>query len=419
MPIRIYAVTEVTRYLKDLLSIDETLQDLWVTGEVSNLSRAPSGHLYFTIKDSESQLSCVMWRGQAARLAILPQNGEHVIAHGYITIYEARGVYQLYVDNLQAEGIGLLAARFEELKARLSAEGLFDPAHKRPLPRLPQRIGLVTSPTGAVLHDVLNILRRRYPLGHVIVAPTAVQGVEAPPQIMAALAALQRYADVDVIILARGGGSLEDLWAFNDEGVARAIYDCAVPVITGIGHEVDFTIADFVADVRAPTPSAAAELVAVDKAELHTEIVQTQQRLWELMRMLLGEARSRVAAEERALRRLSPRSLLDQQRQRVDELWQRARTFMGHDLALRRERVNGLGVHLRALSPLAVLDRGFAIVWKSGGVEVVSRVEQVQVGQRLQVQVSNGRFGAVVEGEARRRRPASGAGGGQLSLDLG
>jgi exodeoxyribonuclease VII large subunit len=414
----IYRVADVTRHLKDMLESDETLQDLWVAGEVSNCNRAPSGHLYFTVKDAESQLSCVMWKSHAARLTAAPRDGLRVIVHGYISIYEARGSYQLYADTLHAEGVGLLAAQFEELKARLQAEGLFAAEHKRPLPPFPRRIGVVTSPQGAVLHDILNILRRRYPLAHIVVAPTAVQGNDAPPQIIAALGALQAKGDIDVIIVARGGGSLEDLWAFNDEGVARSIYQCSIPVISAVGHEVDFTIADFVADLRAPTPSAAAELVAPDRDELATQVAAGQRRLLELAHLALEQAHGSLQAEARALARLSPRSLLDRQRQRVDELWQRARQRLGHDLQMQAERTRGLDMRLRSLSPLAVLQRGFAIVWQADTNAVVTRVGQAAAGDRLQLQVSDGRIPAVVSGETRRKRRTDAGGNDQLPLGL-
>lgn len=414
----IHSVVDVTRHLKDLLESDVSLQDLWVAGEISNLTRAPSGHLYFTLKDAESQVSCVMWRRDAARLVSVPRDGASVILHGYITIYETRGVYQLYADSMQAEGIGLLAARFEELKARLQAEGLFDATHKRPLPTLPRRIGLVTSASGAVVHDILNVLNRRYRMAEVIIAPTAVQGTEAPPQIVAALAALQGRGDIDVIIVARGGGSLEDLWAFNDETVARAIYQCSVPVISAIGHEVDFTIADFVADVRAPTPSAAAEIVAPDSAELAAGVSALQRRLAELASAQIAEARTSLDAEQRALARVSPLALLDRQRQRVDDAWLRARTLVEHALELRRQQARGVELSLHALSPLAVLDRGFAIVRRAGDANVVAHVSQVASGDALQIQVSDGVFSAVADGDTRRKRGATGASGGQLALGL-
>lgn len=414
----IYRVADITRHLKDLLESDEALQDLYVAGEVSNLSRPASGHLYFTVKDSESQLSCVMWRSQVARLANVPRDGARVIVHGYVTIYEVRGSYQLYADMIQTEGVGLLAAQFEELKARLSAEGLFDPAHKQPLPVLPQRIGLVTSPSGAVLHDILSVLSRRYPLARLVLAPAAVQGSDAPPQIIASLAALQALGDIDVIILARGGGSLEDLWPFNDEELARAIYASTVPVISAVGHEVDFTIADFVADVRAPTPSAAAELVAPDCADLAEHVRTLQRRMLELAGSQVASSRAQLTAEQRALQRLSPALLLNQQRQRVDDLWQRASVRMGHDLQLQRVRLQAAAVQLDALSPLAVLQRGFAIVWRRGGRAAVTSVQDVRAGDALDIQVSDGRFGAIADGGARPRRRAGESDDNQLALDL-
>ena len=253
-------VTQVTRYVKSLLDGDYALQDLWVEGEVSNFKVTASGHAYFTLKDSEASLRCVMWRSDVRRQDMLPQDGQSVLAHGRVSVYEVAGAYQLYVDHLQPVGLGRLYLEFEALKQRLAEEGLFDPAQKRPLPPFPQRVGVVTSPTAAALRDILNVLARRYPLVQVVLSPTLVQGDQAPPQIVTAIQALNDLANIDLIIVARGGGSLEELWAFNDERVARAIAASRVPVISGVGHEVDFTIADFAADVRAPTPSAAAEL---------------------------------------------------------------------------------------------------------------------------------------------------------------
>jgi len=265
---RVLTVSAINAYLRHKLEADLTLQDLWLEGEISNWKAATSGHIYFTLKDAAASLRCVIWRSQAGQLFYLPQReGEAVLAHGRISVYEAGGNYQFYVDDLQARGQGALYAQFERVRAKLAAEGLFDAELKKTAAEFPQKIGLVTSPTGAALRDILNVLRRRYPVAEVILAPAQVQGESAPLQLMAALAVVVQQ-NVDVIILARGGGSLEDLWAFNDERLARAIAACSIPIISGIGHEVDFTIADFVADVRAPTPSAAAELVTPDKVEL-------------------------------------------------------------------------------------------------------------------------------------------------------
>jgi len=299
---QIYRVSQITAYIKELFDSDYPLQDLWLEGEVSNYSQAASGHVYFTLKDEEAQIRCVMWRSQVERQAYLPQNGEAIIAHGRISVYEAGGRYQLYVDDIQPAGVGLLYLQFEALKERLAAEGLFDAERKRPLPPFPRRLGVVTSPTAAALKDIVNVLRRRYPVVEVVLSPTLVQGDEAPSQIVAAIEALNEHTDVDAIIVARGGGSLEELWAFNDERVARAIYASQVPVVTGVGHETDFTIADFVADVRAPTPSAAAEVAVPDRQELRGMVESWRGRLAHLMRGRIEEERRTCSRYCKALR---------------------------------------------------------------------------------------------------------------------
>jgi exodeoxyribonuclease VII large subunit len=394
--LQIYRVSAITRYLRELLETDVFLADLWVAGEVSNCSRAPSGHIYFTLKDAESQLRCVLWRDKAARLSYLPQNGAAVVVHGYISVYEVQGTYQLYVDTVQPEGLGVLYQQFEALKQKLQAEGLFEAARKRPLPRFPRRIGVVTSPIGAVFHDILNVLRRRYPLAEVILAPTPVQGEGAPEGIVAALQALNDLGDVDVIIVARGGGSLEELWAFNDEGVARAIAASGLPVISGVGHETDFTIADFVADVRAPTPSAAAELVAPDVAALRQQIAAQRSRLAELTQGRLTAARARLAQETRVLGRYSPRAMVDRQRQRLDDLARVLSSHLAHNLVVQRERLASRSRQLVALGPFATLERGYAIVTHQASGRIVARVAQVTTGDALAVRVSDGSFGAAV-----------------------
>lgn len=391
---RVFTVTAVTAYLRQKLEADLTLQDLWLEGEISNWKPAASGHIYFTLKDAGASLRCVIWRSQASRLIYLPQrDGEAVLAHGRISVYEAGGNYQFYVDNLEPLGQGALYAEFERIKARLAAAGLFDPDLKKPLPEFPRAIGLITSPTGAALRDILNVLRRRFPLAQVILAPTQVQGEDAPPQIVAALRAVSRQP-VDVIILARGGGSLEDLWAFNDERVARAIAACPLPVITGVGHEVDFTIADFVADVRAPTPSAAAELATPDRAELVRLVVSQQVALVAAARQIALAARRRVQNMAWALARLSPQAQLDNARQQVDGLVGRTERTLQHLLSLQRERLNSLTAQLATLNPPATLTRGYAIVQK--GPMVVGQTGQVAPGDEILVQVSDGQFGATV-----------------------
>lgn len=391
---RILTVSAVTAYLRQKLEADLTLQDLWLEGEISNWKLAASGHIYFTLKDAGASLRCVIWRSQAGRLVYLPQrDGEAVLAHGRISVYEAGGNYQFYVDNLEPLGQGALYAEFERIKARLAAAGLFDAALKQPLPPFPRAIGVVTSPAGAALRDILNVLRRRFPVAQVIVAPTPVQGEDAPPQIVAALQAISRQP-VDVVILARGGGSLEDLWAFNDERLARAIAACPVPVITGVGHEVDFTIADFVADVRAPTPSAAAELATPDRAELARLVFSQQTALVEATGQIVAAARSRLKNSEWALARLSPQAQLDNSRQQVDTLLGRANRTWHHFLSLQRERLKTVAAQLATLDPTATLTRGYAIVQK--GQTVVSQTGQVELGDEIVVQVSDGQFGARV-----------------------
>ena len=396
MPDRIYSISQLTAYVKSALQMDPLLQDVWVEGEVSNFTRAASGHCYFTLKDERAALSCVMWRSQAALLPALPRNGEAVLAHGTVSVYEARGIYQLHVDILQPAGLGRLYLEFEALKQRLAEEGLFDEKRKRPLPVLPRRIGVVTSPQAAALRDILRTLSGRYPLADVLLAPTLVQGAEAPPQIVAALAALNRWSaeqePVDVIIVARGGGSLEELWAFNDERVARAIAASAIPVISGVGHETDFSLADFSADVRAPTPSAAAELVAPDLAELRAQVAALTMAQVAALRGTIEERPWHLAVQARTLKHLSPAVQLAQARQRTDDLLARAEAAVRHSLTLRRERLDGLSGDLVGVSPLGTLERGYAIVRHRETGAVVHSVEQVASGDALGVRVADGEF---------------------------
>jgi exodeoxyribonuclease VII large subunit len=396
---RVYSISAITAYIKQRFEVDLTLKDLWLEGEISNWRQAASGHVYFTLKDPEASIRCVMWRSAVPRLSYLPAgDGDAVLAHGHVSVYELSGQYQFYVDDLEPVGLGALHAQFEQLKASLTEEGLFDEERKRPLPVFPCRIGLVTSPIGAALRDILNVLRRRYPLAEVVLSPTQVQGEEAPPQIVRALQALGTVEGVDVIIMARGGGSLEDLWAFNDERVARAVATSPIPVVCGVGHETDFTIADFVADLRAPTPSAAAELVTPDRDELSRHLRALGAQLGAVAREAIARRRHRLAGEARALQRLSPQAQIDRRRQRLDDLSHTAQTTIAHWLALRRERLNGLSLRLSALNPEATLARGYAAVRRTDDGRVVSRVGQVAPGDRLSVQVSDGEFGSVVEG---------------------
>ncbi len=395
-----YTVSQLTGHIRRLIESEPELSDLWVEGEVSNFRRPSSGHCYFTLKDAGSQIGCVMWRSVAQVQNYLPIGGDLVLAHGRVGVYEAGGRYQLYVDQLRPAGIGDLYRQFERLKARLEAEGLFAPERKRPLPRFPRCIGVVTSPAAAALRDVINVLSRRYPLAEVLLAPTPVQGDNAPPQIVAALEALnaREHVDaVDAIIITRGGGSLEDLWAFNDERVARAIAGSHIPVICGVGHETDFSLADFAADVRAPTPSAAAELVAPDSAELRAQVVGLSAALVASLQGTIGERRWKLAEQIRALKYLSPEIQLAQARQRVDDLLYRAEAAMRHSLTLHRERLEGLIGRLSGVSPLGTLERGYTIVRHQETGGIVCSVAQVAPGDALGIRVADGEFEAIVE----------------------
>lgn len=395
MPV-ILTVRELAAYIRQLLEYDELLADVWVRGEVSNLSRSSAGHVYFTLKEAGAQVSCALFRGPAGRLERLPVDGEAILAHGQVSFYEAGGKLQLYVDTVRPVGLGALYLRFQELRDRLEAEGLFAAEAKRPLPRFPRRIGLVTSPTGAAIRDILHILRRRFPLVEVVVSPTLVQGKEAAPQIVAALERLGRWG-VDLIIVARGGGSIEDLWPFNEECVARAIRASPVPVVSGVGHETDFTIADFAADLRAPTPSAAAEMAVPDRAELRQEVARLQKRLQLALERQVRQGRRFLWEQARRLRRFSPATRIAARRQRVDELVGRAGRSLAHRLAVADERLRSITRRLATLDPRATLRRGYAIVRTPAGEIVVSPL-QVTPGDHLGVQVRDGEFGVEVRG---------------------
>lgn len=393
---KIWSVIDLTRYVRQTLETDYRLQDLWVMGEAFNVSRPSSGHLYFTLKDAEASLRCVMWRSEVADLAALPRDGEAIEVHGRISVYEAGGQYQLYADDIRPAGIGALFEEFFRLRDRLEEEGLFDPERKRPLPEWPKRIGVVTSPTGAALRDVINVLRRRYPLVEVILAPTPVQGDEAPAGIVSALAALNTYSQPDVILVVRGGGSIEDLWAFNDEGVARAIAASEAPVVSGIGHETDVIIADYVADVRAPTPSAAAEVATPDREVLADELVETRNALERAFGDNLQELRRMHRDWMVRLRFASPRAQVANARQRVDEGSHRIEAAIRHQLALRQSAVAGLSQTLRAVGPAAVMARGYSVVTRVKDGAVVRSVGQVEPDEGINVRVSDGTFGAQV-----------------------
>ncbi len=393
----VLSVSDLTRRVRELLDTDYRLQDVWVSGEASNVSRPASGHLYFTLKDAQASLRCVMWRPDAVRLLSPPREGEAVEVHGRVSVYELAGQYQLYADTLRPAGEGVLYQNFLRLKVQLEAEGLFAAERKRPLPAWPSRIGLVTSPSGAALRDVIHVLRRRFPLAEVTLAPTPVQGEDAPAGLVAALQALNRHVKPDVILLVRGGGSIEDLAAFNDEGVARAIVASHAPVVSGVGHETDFTIADFVADRRAPTPSAAAEIVTPDVTVLAEDLRLAQARL---VGALVERLRTqRWALDERRfkLRLASPRAQVAGVRQRLDDLGARAQAAIGAGVRLRRAAIGGLAQTLRAVGPAAVLERGYAVVRLAMDGQVIRSREQAAPGAALEVRVADGVFPARAE----------------------
>ena len=393
----VFTVTALNAYLRELLETDEVLQDLWVRGEISNFSQPRSGHLYFTLKDSESAMRCVMWKPSAMRLRFTPVDGMLVEAHGAMSIYPAQGQVQLYVDALRPAGEGALYQEFLRLRAQLEAEGLFDPSHKRPLPRLPKHIGVVTSATGAALHDILQTLNRRLPTLRVTVAPTSVQGVEAPAGIIAALKRLNSLPDLDLIILARGGGSIEDLWAFNDEGVARAIFASRYPVISGVGHETDFTIADFVADLRAPTPTGAAELATpITKEELRAALQGAEAQLTELINRQLEDLKQALQLAQSELRRSSPRLRILNNIQRLDELQGRLERAIQQQLQRKQNNLANASDRLASLNPQAVLKRGYAIIPDQATGQIISHTRQAVPWQPVWLQVQDGSIPAQI-----------------------
>ncbi len=394
----VYSVGQIAAYLREALEVDPLLSDLWVSGEMSNVTRSSAGHLYFTLKDASGQLRCVMFRGalnsQADAVADpgAIKDGAAVVVHGRLSFYEVRGDLQVIADVLMPQGVGALFLEFQRLKAKLEAEGLFDLSRKRPLPEFPQRIALITSPTGAVLHDIVTIVERRYPLVELLLTPVAVQGDSAAPAIVDAFARLNRRSDIDAIILARGGGSIEELWPFNEEKVARAIYASRLPVISAVGHETDFTIADYVADLRAPTPSAAAELAVPDQWELRGHISGWSMRLNGITQGTLLTLGSDLQMAAQRLKHRGPE--VQRERQKVDDLTRVTGIHLRTALFAAHAQIEQRLVALDSLNPQRTLERGYAIVQQESG-KVVSRAGQVQQGDGLTVRVQDGSFPAV------------------------
>jgi len=389
---RIYSVWEITHYIKQKLDSDELLRDIYVKGELSNVSQPTSGHVYFTLKDEYAELRCVMFRDRNALLKFTLEDGMSVIVRGHISVYEKRGKYQLYVEELQESGIGELYRAFEQLKKKLKDEGMFDAAYKKPIPAIPRTIGIITSPTGAAIRDMINITRRRFPHVHILLAPVAVQGEEAAPQIVNAIKLMNRVNSelmkVDVLVVGRGGGSIEELWAFNEESVARAIFASEIPVISAVGHETDFTISDFVADRRAATPSEAAELVVPDKRQIEKNLSAFELQLRQNIYKMIEEQRRRLESIEKNVLFRTPTERINQYRQTVDELKRTLIAEVIHRVQLHKKELQALTGKLDALSPRAILKRGYSICLKEQ--KVVRSVMDVTTGDMLRVLFQDG-----------------------------
>ncbi|HBG75043.1 MAG TPA: exodeoxyribonuclease VII large subunit [Anaerolineae bacterium] len=399
------SVTDLTRYLRQLMESDEILQDVWVQGEISNLTRPASGHIYFTLKDSGASLRCVMWRSNITRLKTALQDGMAVEAHGNINVYEAGGQYQLNTDSIRSKGEGVLYQEFIRLKNLLEAEGFFEVERKRSIPEFVKRIGIVTSPTGAALRDMINTLRRRNPMLMVTLAGSAVQGEGAPDGLVSAIQSLNRLVHPDLILLARGGGSIEDLWAFNDERVVRAIVASEAPIITGVGHETDFTLSDFAADLRAPTPTAAAEMATqVSINDIKVQIGEIYFQLVVAIREIQNQKRSEMRECRNRLQNCSPARRIQSSWQGLDTMTRRMITAQRHRLSLETIRLHGVVENLSSLNPLDVLKRGYAVVTRSPDNRLITQTEQVEVGDQLTVRVKNGSFPVQVSGQDQERK---------------
>ncbi len=389
-------VSQLNRYLKNCLAADENLRSLTVKGELSNFTNhQKTGQFYFTLKDVSASVKAVMFRQNASRVRFNPENGMNVILTGSVQVFERDGVYQLYCESMEPDGIGALALAFEQLKEKLAKEGLFDPAHKRPLPPLPKTIGVVTAKTGAALQDIVNILSRRYPLARLVVIPALVQGENAPASIIEGIRAAEEAGGIDVLIVGRGGGSMEDLWCFNDEGVARAIYHCSIPIISAVGHEIDFTIADFAADVRAPTPSAAAELCAPSAAELESRLAGSLLRLEGQIRQLLRQHYERLKADYGRLQTASPMNRVGQSERLLNEREVRLHLAAGRLFREKEERLFRLAAVLESVSPLKVLTRGYSVTRGEQGI--LRSVSEAVPGSLLTTRLPDGLLESRVE----------------------
>ncbi len=394
----IFSVRQINEYLRMKMDGDTVLSSVLVRGEISNCKLYSSGHLYFTLKDEEGQLKGVMFRSYASRLLFAPADGMRVIVHGRISVYGASGQYQLYADEMQADGAGSLALRFEQLKQKLAGEGLFEASRKRPLPPMPRRIGVITSPTGAAIHDMIHVMGRRYPLCQLILYPSLVQGAGAPLELISGLEFFGATGIVDLIIIGRGGGSAEDLWAFNDEQLARAVAACPIPVISAVGHESDFTICDFVADRRAPTPSAAAEIAVPNRYDLLSGLSGAEERLKKAMLHRIGAGKTKLEALSSSVVFRVPERLLDVPRQRTDRAADLLHRAMARDLEQKKQALSIAARRIQILDPLGTLLRGYAAVTDEAG-QTVTKASQLQAGDTVSIRFSDGTRRATVLAE--------------------
>ena len=392
-PQNIFSVTDLTRQIKGTL--EEGFSRIAVQGELSNFKHHSSGHLYFTLKDEHAQIQCVMWRSRVPALSVTPQDGMKMIARGNVTVYEVRGNYQLDVSSLQLLGAGELQIAFERLKQKLAGEGLFDQERKKPLPQFPQRIGIVTSPTGAAIQDIINIINRRFPSTELILYPVKVQGIGAAEEIASAINDFNDFGGVDVILVGRGGGSLEDLWAFNEEIVARSIYHSSIPVVSAVGHEIDFTIADFVADLRAPTPSAAAELIVPDRREIIEIVRNFCYTAEQIVRTKLTNQRGTITSILQSYSFNRPLNRLHQYSQHLDEINRAFDQSVGHRFTLLGQTLHSLEKRMSSLNPETVLQRGYAILMRNG--KAVSRSKHLHQEDEIDIKMTDGTVSAVVQ----------------------
>lgn len=394
---KIITVSQLNFYLKSLIDNDQNLRFVFLEGEISNLTdHYSSGHIYFSLKDEKSVVKAVMFSYAAKNLKFKPENGMKVILRARVSVYEPSGQYQLYVEDMQPDGVGALSLQFEQLKKKLSKEGLFDKAHKKPIPTFPETIGVITSPTGAAVRDILNILSRRYPSADIVMCPVLVQGENAASQLTQAIKRFSESKIADVVIIGRGGGSQEDLWAFNDENLARAIYDCETPVISAVGHETDFTICDFVSDLRAPTPSAAAELAVPDKDELTAELMAQRQYLSALIDKKLLSFESSLDNSSRLLSAYSPLNIIEIGEKDMINLSDRMLSISNQHIEKNTKNITETASKLSALNPVAVLMRGYSYITDTDN-KTVSSISDVNVGDKINIKVSDGTLSAVVE----------------------